>query len=1205
MKLRSINNSISTSAKPVIFFTVACSIILFGAGLVEAQVAEDLVINEFMIANTKILDEDGDSSDWVEVYNGTAAPIHLGNYYLSDDAGDLKKWKFPEVDLAPGAYELIYASGKDRVPPPYYHSNFKLSEDDGVLVLSNNSGQVVDQIVFGAIPRNISYGRSGVSGGWEYFKELTPAEPNGTPLSPVPQFSMEGGFYSGPVTVALTTDAADAEIFYTLDGRAPTTSSSKYTAPIHVNNTTTIRAVAARPGYQLSPPAGQSYLINFDRKGLPVLVISTEEENLWDPYNGIFPGSGDTSNGPPNLQPKERRPIHVDFFNDEGELGFSQDAQIQVVGNSSRLEMMRPFKLSANEDVDPMNSHFEYPVLQKNIDRFRHLQVRNNNQDGVKQMAYDPAYQLTFLRNTLMADLCRPLKHFDFRDDGGAVLIIINGKNYGFGNIGEKRDNSMISQNHPEIDDDDVDMIVLRDGDFEGWYYRPDMQVGIMDFFDMGIAEYEEVSTAAQLIDGRKGVGDFMELMAYIKGSNLADNSKYAYVKEHLDINDFLTAMSAQIYAANFDYFTNNIAFWREHKVGETPGKFHTSNYDFDANFGLTKPASHNSLAYAYDYFFVLRSLLNNHEFKEAFIRRFDHLLNIAFHPDTAIPIVEELRDRINPWVDFHLRKWAQGNTSYGDWQWNVNLLIEWLQQRPSYMREYVESQFDLSGSSQVTLDVQADGGDIFMKVLEEDVPMVSGKYFNDIPLTIIAKNKPGYRFDGFEVNGQAVAEAQYTFIPTQDTTISVYFSEDADAPVAEIAINELITGGAKKFSDVDGDDSDWIELYNTTSRTIDLSGKYLTDDEEELRKWTFPEGTIIGPNGFLLVIASGKDKVDSLGYLHLNFSLSKDNPEPVLLVDSNGKDILDKISANQTGAIAKDHSGGRFPDGANTFISMALATPGSSNIYIAPPEPGEIVLPADNTILESSDVVFTWDAGSRVEKYQLNIGRGFSIFRTRESGDFIFSGQTTGTSIDAVGIPQDGNDIYVRLWSYIDGTWIGGDIHNYHTVIDAAPVAFAGMALAVGPVVDEVVIEEDVVEEVSEQVAAVETTSEEPVADTTEELIVEISDETVTETAVTQEEAVIDDTSIIVVNGADPMISWEAVQEAESYFLDVATSQDLLAARGEGDVYSQEVGSATSTDLNGIAVTGGILYVKVWTRIDNEWVEGETASVELDEASF
>jgi hypothetical protein len=105
-------------------------------------------ITEFMAANDSALaDQDGEFSDWIEIQNPDATSISLAGYHLTDDAAKLTKWTFPAVTLAPGAYLVVFASGKDRInPASQLHTNFVLSAEgeylglvapDGVTVVSS------------------------------------------------------------------------------------------------------------------------------------------------------------------------------------------------------------------------------------------------------------------------------------------------------------------------------------------------------------------------------------------------------------------------------------------------------------------------------------------------------------------------------------------------------------------------------------------------------------------------------------------------------------------------------------------------------------------------------------------------------------------------------------------------------------------------------------------------------------------------------------------------------------------------------------------------------------------------------------------------------------------------------------------------------------------------------------------------------------
>ncbi|MGB9609506.1 MAG: hypothetical protein ACPL7M_00925 [Bryobacteraceae bacterium] len=82
------------------------------------------------------------------------------------------------------------------------------------------------------------------------------------------------------------------------------------------------------------------------------------------------------------------------------------------------------------------------------------------------------------------------------------------------------------------------------------------------------------------------------------------------------------------------------------------------------------------------------------------------------------------------------------------------------------------------------------------------------------------------------------------------------------------------------------------------------------------------------------------------------------------------------------------------------------------------PGEKGQIVSPAPGSTLPGSAVTFTWTPGSRVEKFWLFIG-------TSAGNNNIYgSDQGTNTSATVSNLPVNGQVIYVRLWSYVDGAW-------------------------------------------------------------------------------------------------------------------------------------------------------------------------------------
>ncbi len=84
---------------------------------------------------------------------------------------------------------------------------------------------------------------------------------SGTPSCATPTFSPAAGTYNGTQNVTISTTTADATIYYTTDGTAPTTSSSVYSSALSISENTTLKAIATASGYDNSSVATAAYTI--------------------------------------------------------------------------------------------------------------------------------------------------------------------------------------------------------------------------------------------------------------------------------------------------------------------------------------------------------------------------------------------------------------------------------------------------------------------------------------------------------------------------------------------------------------------------------------------------------------------------------------------------------------------------------------------------------------------------------------------------------------------------------------------------------------------------------------------------------------------------------------------------------------------------------------------------------------------------------
>jgi hypothetical protein len=123
----------------------------------------EVLITEFMAANaTSLADEDGDRSDWIELYAPCGTGLNLDGWYLTDDPTALSKWRIPAVQLGRGEFLVVFASGKNRgVAGSELHTNFKLSQEGEYLALVRPDGSTVAQAFGPGYPPqfpDVSYG---------------------------------------------------------------------------------------------------------------------------------------------------------------------------------------------------------------------------------------------------------------------------------------------------------------------------------------------------------------------------------------------------------------------------------------------------------------------------------------------------------------------------------------------------------------------------------------------------------------------------------------------------------------------------------------------------------------------------------------------------------------------------------------------------------------------------------------------------------------------------------------------------------------------------------------------------------------------------------------------------------------------------------------------------------------------------------------
>lgn len=173
---------------------------------------------------------------------------------------------------------------------------------------------------------------------------------------------------------------------------------------------------------------------------------------------------------------------------------------------------------------------------------------------------------------------------------------------------------------------------------------------------------------------------------------------------------------------------------------------------------------------------------------------------------------------------------------------------------------------------------------------------------------------------------GNSPNAARFMPARAEEDTFS-YRVNTAGPAVSSVVLNELMADNVDSYADPQGEFDDWIELRNTTNQDVDLTGHFLSDNPDNLRKWQFPDGTIIPGGGYLIVWAD-EDGQDTPG-LHASFKLSNQG-ETLLFVgpDAGLNPLLDTVTF---GAQEEGRSLGRSPVDEEQWV-VQNPTPGTAN---------------------------------------------------------------------------------------------------------------------------------------------------------------------------------------------------------------------------------------------------------------------------------
>lgn len=591
-----------------------------------------------------------------------------------------------------------------------------------------------------------------------------------------PVLSRESGFYGENFDLEISTDSENGNIYYTLDGSEPTLQSEIYTEPINIeengdNSLTVVRAKVLSENNTMSDTVTKSYFVHEkfeERFDLPVFSLVTDPDNLFDEENGIY-----TDENAFNRGSDWERPVHLDFFEADGNLALEQELGIRIHGGASRNYAQKALRLYAKSEYDS-NEYIAYDFftdLEKmngegKLTEFKRLILRNSGND----------WSQTMFNDALMQSLVESFGTVDTQAYRPAV-VFLNGEYYGIQNIRERFDEYYFKTHY---DIDEKDLVILE---YNGTLYR----------------------------GSNSDIYHYQNMIQFIEENSLEEDENFKYIQTLMDTENYRDYFASEIFFGNRDWPHNNIKFWRKTTDSfeeDAPyghdGRWRWLLFDTDHGFYYSdtpfgeKPYPinhlHNTIDYVMDEIdgrhgkytwpnFLFRSLMSNTHFKNDFINRMNDLLNSYFSEEVTSKQINEMVQNLENEIPRQIDRWG-AIKSLEEWNMYINRKYTFSRERPNTLRGFIMEEFEIEDTITVNIENETEMGYVRLNTIDinselpgntnEDV--WSGTYFTDIPITIEAVPKDGYHFSHWE--GIDAQEKSTEITPSTDLNIRAVFTQ-------------------------------------------------------------------------------------------------------------------------------------------------------------------------------------------------------------------------------------------------------------------------------------------------------------------------------------------------------------------------------------------------------------------------------------------
>ena len=577
--------------------------------------------------------------DWIEIYNGSDREIDLTDYYLSNDVDNPMLWQMKGT-IASGEYKVIYTSSKSGERSSST-ANFNISVSGEELLITSKDGVLVDFFDSGAQRYGVTSGRAqgDYSGRRVFFTSNSRGSANPTPIegfTPAPVFSVDGGFYTGSVTLEIK---GEGRIYYTTDGSDPTEESTLYTGPITISENTPITARAYSDGLLKSAKVVATYLFE-EKHTLPVFCMTVDPAEFKELYVNINKRTGIVI----------ERQCFMEYYETDGKLAVSFPAGTRVSGDSTRELDQKSLGIFLRSGYG--QTSVTYPFFEDyDINEFSSLVLRQagQNYDGAR-MADVYTCMLAKRLNTDYAE-------------SRFVILYINGQYWGIYDLKENQNEDFFESRYG-VDTSQVNIVRRNTTVLAGSNAKINAVYEYAQTMDLSIQEnFDEFS---QWVDTDAFI-DHIIMQSYCGNIDIF-NQKYWWM------NDMSVKIRPVFYDLDFGFVYANAETLSSYFTGE----------GVPSNDG-----SHTNM-------WIPTALLKNKGWRNELITRMAEAVNSGF--DDALDLFDELVAQLEPEMERHIARWG-APSSYESWQNSVSKMRSSVAGRKEKMMKYMQDFFGFSDS--------------------------------------------------------------------------------------------------------------------------------------------------------------------------------------------------------------------------------------------------------------------------------------------------------------------------------------------------------------------------------------------------------------------------------------------------------------------------------------------------------------------------